>query len=53
VTAFCIRIHILEVGLYGNLQIEIHNYTLRKDETAIDIEGIDALSSLNSREIKK
>jgi hypothetical protein len=53
VTALSIRIHILEVGLYGNLQMEVQNYTLRKDETAIDIEGIDALSSLNDREIKK
>jgi hypothetical protein len=33
--------------------MEVQNKTLRKDEIAIDIEGIDALSSLNSREIKK
>jgi hypothetical protein len=31
----------------------VHNYTLRKDETAIDIEDIDSFSNLNSREIKK
>ena len=33
--------------------MEVHNYTLRKDETAIDIEDIDPFNSLNSREIKK